>query len=317
VYFRFPQPYVAVLNFFLIGITAYFLALGVSNGIKLHLAGIEASGVSESPGQKPSVRSQLGPRPRAYYDTIVKRDIFSRASAAPTPAPVQEENLNITLIGTSQLSVGKPFIIVETTDGEQSLYRQGDTIPNVGRVLSISRSQAIVLHNGHRVALKIPNAGEGGTSEPAEPMPFGLRRRRFMRPPRFPGARPPGAPFGPYGALSSNMGVHQLSSNRYLIGRTTLDSNLSNIGSLSTQIRAVPNLQNGSSNGFRLSQIQPGSIFQQIGLEDGDIVTGAQGQQVNDPIRAMALLSALRQSPSISLSLIRNGSPVQLFYTIH
>jgi type II secretion system protein C len=314
VYFHFSQPYAAVLNLVLTGITAYFLALGVSNGIKLHLAGIETSSVAESGRPTPLRRPQIGPRPRAYYDTIVRRDIFSRAAVAAAPAPVQNENLDITLIGTSHLSMGKPYIIVETTDGDQSLYRQGEKIPNVGRVLSISRNEAIVLHNGHPVALKIPNAGEGGTSEPAEPTPFGLRRRRFMRPPRFPGARPG---FGPYGALSSRRGVRQLSSNRYLIGRATLDSNLSNMGSLFTQIRAAPNLQDGSSDGFRLSQIQPGSIFQQIGLEDGDIVTGAQGQQVNDPMRAMFLFSALRDSPSITLNLIRNGSPMQLVYTIH
>ena len=311
--FRFPQQYVAVLNLFLIGVTVYFLALAVTNGIKLHLAKVEVSGISEAGGPKPLRQAQTGPRPRAYYDTIVRRDIFNRAPVAATPAPIQNENLDITLIGTSHRSSGKPYIIVETSDGEQSLYRQGETIPNVGRVLSISRNEAVVLHNGHRVALKIPSAGEGGTSEPA---PFSLRRRRFMRPRRFPGARP-GAPFGPYGALSSNVGVHQLSSNHYEIGRATVDSNLSNMGSLLTQIRAVPNLQNGSSNGFRLSQIQPGSIFQQIGLEDGDIVTGAQGQQVNDPMRAMVLLNSLRNSPSISLSLIRNGSPLQLNYAIH
>src|SRR5262249_23640160 len=164
---------------------------------------------------------------------------------------------DITLIGTSHLSAGKAFIIIETSGGDQSLYRQGETIPHVGRVLSISRNEAVVLHNGHRVALKIPKAGEGET--PVQ-TPFGLSRRRFMRPPRFPGIRP-GARFGPYGALGSNSGVHRLGSNRYLIGRSTVDRNLSNMGSLFTQIRAVPNLQNGSANGFRLSQIQPGSIF--------------------------------------------------------
>jgi type II secretion system protein C len=318
VYFRFPQPYIAVLNLFLIGLTAYFLALGVSNGIKLHLAGIEAAGVSESGGRKALRRPQTGSRPRAFYDTIVRRDIFSRASAAPTPAPVQNENLDITLIGTSQISGNKPFIIVETSDGEQSLYRQGENIPNVGRVLSISRNQAIVLHNGHRVALKIPSAGEGETPEtrPSEPMPFGLRRRRFMRSPRFRGA-PPGGPFRPYGALGSNTDVQRLSSNRYLIDRSTVEHNLSNMGSLFSQIRAAPNRQNGANKGFRLSQIRPGSIFQQIGLQDGDIVTGAQGQPVNDPMRAMLLLNALRNSPSISLEVIRNGSPLQLNYTIH
>jgi Type II secretion system protein C len=198
VYFRFPQQYVAVLNLFLIGVIVYFLALAVSNGIKLHLAGLEVSGFSESNERKPLQRSQAGPQPRAYYSTIVQRDIFSRAPAVPTQAPVQNENLDITLVGTSHHSAGKPFIIVETSDGDQSLYRQGETIPNVGRVLSISRNQAVVLHKGHRVVLQIPNAGEG--DDTTQPVPFGLRRR-LMRPPRFrPGA--PFAPFGPYGAPS-------------------------------------------------------------------------------------------------------------------
>jgi hypothetical protein len=31
----------------------------------------------------------------------------------------------------------------------------------------------------------------------------------------------------------------------------------------------------------------------------------------------MVLVSALRNSPSISISLIRNGSPLQLHYSIH
>jgi general secretion pathway protein C len=309
VYFRFPQQYAGILNVALIGITVYFLALAVNNGIRLHLARTEISSFSEFTGQKPRARPQSGPRPRAYYDTIVQRDIFSRTPVAQIAAPVENEKLDITLIGTSHISRGKPFIIIETANGDQSLYRQGETIPNVGRVLSISRNRAVVLHNGHRVALQIPNAGEGGTPEPFNPL------RRFRRLPNFPRAH--GAPFGPYGALSSNIGIHKLSSNRYLIARETVDRDLSNMGNLLTQIRAAPYLQNGSSNGFRLSQIQSGSIFQQIGLEDGDIVTGAQGQTVNNPMQAIALFNALRNSPSISLSVIRNGSPMQLYYTIH
>lgn len=307
-YFRFPQQYVAVLNLLLIGIIVYFLALGVRNGIKLHLARTETSPVPEFSGQKRLRQSRIEPRPRGFYETIVQRNIFTRTPVAPIAAPI-EENLDITLIGTSHLSVGKPFIIVESSDGEQSLYRQGEIIPNVGRVLSISRNQAIVLHNGHSVALKIPNVGEDGTSEP---MPFAQRRHGFKRPRLL----RHGDRFGAYGAVGSGVGVHQLGPNRYLIGRATLDHNLSNVGSLLTQVRAVPNLQNGTTNGFRLSQIQPGSIFEQIGLQDGDIVIGAQGQQVTDPMRAMALVSALRNSPSISLSVIRNGSPLRFKYNI-
>jgi type II secretion system protein C len=304
---RFSERYIAVLNFLLVGAIVYFLAQSVTTAIRFHLAAAELTTASDTHRPRPVRAAEDGPRPRAYYNTIVERDIFSRA-AAPTPAPVENENLDVTLVGTSQLSSGKPFIIVETSDGEQSLYRLGQNIPNVGRVVSIARARAVVLHNGHRVALEIPNAVPGQT-------PFSPRRRRFMGPMYGPGRRP-GVPFAPYGSLGSKVGVHRVSPTRYLVGRATVDRNLANMASLFAQIRATPNLQNGSSNGFRLSEIQPGSIFEQIGLQDGDVVTGAQGQQVSDPMQAMVMLNSLRNSSAIRLSVIRNGSPLQLFYSI-
>jgi type II secretion system protein C len=310
VYFQLRQQYIAALNLGLIGITVYFLALAVSNGIRLRLAKSDIADLSKSNRPAAALRPQAGLKPRGYYDTIAKRDIFSLAPVVAAP-PIENAKLDITLIGTSLLSVGKPFIIVETTDGDQSLYRQGETIPNVGRVLSIGRDEAIVLHDGRRVALRIPDSVEGGNSR--QPSMFGVHHHGFRRAPR---QWPHPGRFQRHGAVSSKAGVERVSSNRYTIGRDTVDRDLSNMSSLFAQIRAVPNLQKGSTSGFRLSQIQPGSIFQQIGLEDGDIVTGAQGQTVNDPMRAMALLNSLRSSPAISLSLIRNGSPMQLYYTI-
>ena len=84
-----------------------------------------------------------------------------------------------------------------------------------------------------------------------------------------------------------------------------------------TELRALPVLQNGTSNGFRLSEIQPGSIFEQIGLQDGDVLTAVSGQQLNDPARAMQMLSTLQTRSDVTLNVLRNGAPVQLSYTIH
>jgi len=65
---------------------------------------------------------------------------------------------------------------------------------------------------------------------------------------------------------------------------------------------------------FKLSEIQPDSIFQQIGLRDGDVLTGVGGQSVGDPAKAMQLLATLRNQNSISLTVMRDGQPVQLQY---
>jgi len=307
VYSRLPQQYVLVLNGLLISLTVYFLALAIRNVIRLHLAAVELSSLPSSTVRKSAPTSEVGPRPRAYYDLIVRRDIFSLTPAASTPVTIREEPLEVTLVGTSQRSNGKPFIIVESPDGQQSLYRQGDNIPHVGRVLSIGRDLAVVLHNGHPVALRIPNAGENGTWRSP---PFPRERHRFKRPPRFPGRREFSQTESP------DSGIQQLGQNRYMVSRAKLNYDLNNLGSLITQIRAEPNLENGSTRGFRLSQIQPGSVFEQIGLENGDIITGAQDREVRDAIGAMALVSALRNSPSISLNIIRNGTPLKIDYTI-
>jgi type II secretion system protein C len=216
--------------------------------------------------------------------------------------------LQLKLLGTSHLSSGKPYIIVEDNDGEESLYRQGDTIPNVGRVLEIGRERAIILHNGKRVAIRFPHDDTGEV--PAAPI-FGgrMRRRGFINNPMM---RRRGRV--PMGALPP--GIRRLSPNRYAIDRGTMDTNMQNPAKLFTEMRAVPNLQNGTSDGFKLSEIQPGSVFQQMGLQDGDVVTSVQGQSVNDPIRAMMLMQQLRNHSSISVRVMRNGTPVSLNYQI-
>jgi hypothetical protein len=65
VYFRFPQQYVAVLNLFLIGIIVYFLALAVSNGIKLRLAKADLAHFSEvqRPQHSNPQQAELQPPP--------------------------------------------------------------------------------------------------------------------------------------------------------------------------------------------------------------------------------------------------------------
>ena len=111
--------------------------------------------------------------------------------------------------------------------------------------------------------------------------------------------------------------MREIDPNRYVLDRSTLNNNLSNMAALFTQVRAIPNLgADGQSNGFKLSEIQPDSLFQQIGLRDGDVLTGVSGQSVSDPAKAMELLTTLRNQSSISLTVIRGGQPVQLQYNI-
>jgi general secretion pathway protein C len=281
--------YIVALNLPLIVLLAYFAALTVDDIVALRFSG---------PSAPESVAERLaGPlaalnHPRSYYDTIARRDVFN-LTPQTAAAPVVSESLPIKLLGTSLLTLAKPFVIIQDANSNQALYRLGDEIPGAGKLVEIRKDSAVIDHQGHRVLIEMPHEPMG---VPAAPDESSEGRRTIEHP--------------------AGRGVREVGANRYVVERSTVDQSLQNMAQLFTQIRAIPNIENGTSNGFRLSEIQPGSIFQQIGLRDGDVLTSVEGQSVGDPARAMQLLSGLSNRQSISLSVLRNGRPLSFQYAI-
>lgn len=298
---RFSERYVTALNLLLIAILAYSLALSVDDIILGRVARGARADLPSLIGAEPS--APVG-HPRAYYDAIARRDIFNLVPAVVEAPAEVATNLHIKLLGTSMLTLSQPFIIVEDDNNhEQSLYRMGDEIPDAGKLVGVYKDHAIILHQGRRTKLEMPADLNGAPSVPAyAPRPFALPRRGiggFLR------------------GRSGMNGVREIDPNRYVLDRSTLNNNLNNMAALFTQVRAIPNLgPDGQSNGFKLSEIQPDSLFQQIGLRDGDVLTSVGGQSVSDPTKAMQLLGTLRNQSSISLTVMRGGQPVQLQYNI-
>src|SRR5271166_957886 len=296
------ERHVAALNFLLVGLIAYFAALSVNDVIVRRLADFAAF----EPSSAHRVYLQASVPTRESYSVIAERDIFNstKEAAALAPAPVLTQDLNIRLLGTSHLTQSRPFAIIENErTARQALYRQGDEIEDVGRLLGVEKTRIIVEHQGQRVAVEIPQDAMEAPSEVSQPTP---NPADSDEPPEVPGQAP--TPVG---------GVHRLGLNRYQVDRSTVDSNLQNMSQLFTQMRAIPNIQNGKSNGFALSEIQPGSLFSQMGLRDGDLVTTISGQDLSDPTQAIAMLNQLRNQQNIQIGVVRNGRPLMLNYSIH
>jgi hypothetical protein len=149
---RFTQIHVTILNFVLVGALAIVSAMCVREIIERTTSNQADAPVAASAARK--VHS--GVRTRAYYDVIVKRDIFNLVPQENGPAPVVVEDLHLKLIGTSLLSKSKPYAIVEDPNGSQSLYQVGEDIPDRGRLVSVETNRAIIDRGGHRVAIEIP-----------------------------------------------------------------------------------------------------------------------------------------------------------------
>lgn len=110
--------------------------------------------------------------------------------------------------------------------------------------------------------------------------------------------------------------VETVGANQFNVTRAAVDQALSDLPKVLTQARAVPNIENGVANGYKLFQIVPGSIYQTIGLQNGDTLMALDGNPMNDPAKAFELLNQLKTSSRMELTVKRNGKVQNFTYEI-
>jgi general secretion pathway protein C len=297
---RLTERHIVALNFLLVAALAYFAALSVNDIVALRLSPSNAPAPHIT---QTTIDDGAANRTRSAYQEIVRRDIFNLEPPPQQHVAVAENvDLHLELIGVSIASAGKsPFAIIADRTGVQNVYSLGQTIPNAGKLVEVDKDHVLIDHNGKRIALNLPGSDLPGPVVAAQPT----------------------APVVDDDSDASaddddvyDPNVEDLGDNRYKIPRATLDHSIGNLSQLLTQIRAIPNIQNGRTNGFSLSEIEPGSVFDEMGLEEGDVLRSVNGQNVTDPTQAMQMMSALRNASQISIQVLRDGEPTTLSYQI-
>ncbi len=321
---RFSQIHVTILNFVLIAVLAIVSAMCVRDIIVRNVSNEPDAPVSTG------VRNAVaGVRTRPYYDLIVKRDIFNETPQESVRAPVVEADLTIKLIGTSMLSKSKPYAIIEDPTGNESLYQVGEDIPDAGKLVGVETNRAIIDRGGHRVAIEIPSTdlpqvppsqlGVPGVPAFRGPLLRGLpaaMRRKLQR------LGHPGAAADDDNDNDDNdnsddskadkIKIQKLGPGKYAVSRAEVQQTMENPAEFFSQMRALPHFVNGKTDGFSISEVAPGSVFEQIGLQSGDLLTSIQGQPVTNPMQAMGLISAVRTATAIDLTVNRGGTPTSV-----
>jgi general secretion pathway protein C len=90
-----------------------------------------------------------------------------------------------------------------------------------------------------------------------------------------------------------------------------------NPAELFSQARILPKYENGQMTGVQLNSIQPGSLFEEIGIRDGDVITQVNGIVVSSPQDSAALLRELTESSQFEVNVMSSdGQPRTLSYTV-
>ena len=227
--------------------------------------------------------------PADAYRVIIERNLFGtttkavaeKQTAAAVPA-AQDVALLFDLRGTVAGGPKYGFAVVEEKGTKkQRLVKTGDLVAGA-KVIRINRNAIDLLVNDQERTLKIAEAKEG------------------------PIAPPPGVP-APTASPAASRGTT-------VISRSEIDQGLQDMGSLLRQAQIRPYFEGGAPEGFIISNIRPGSLYQKMGAVDGDIIQEVNGRKIRTADDVMGLLNTIKSGSSMSMTIKRRGSQETLNY---
>ena len=110
--------------------------------------------------------------------------------------------------------------------------------------------------------------------------------------------------------------VEPVSDTRWILDRASLPTKTRDLTRILLQARAVPSVKQGRTVGFRITGISHGSIYEKIGLRNGDVLRRVNMQNLDDPAKLFKLYQEMRNKRHISIFLSRNGQNQTFDYDI-
>ncbi len=225
----------------------------------------------------------------------------TRRSVADAPVVIPAMPLNLRLVGIFFAERGGPWALALIADGNtlERGYRVGDELPGGARLERIERDQAVVSRSGQEEVLKLPKLSE--SQRPAVASAPSILPEPALEPVPEPGATTFNAPQ----VIDASAVAERL--------RGEVASRPQALEDIAF---ASPYVQNGQFMGFRLRPGRDRALFQQLGLNGGDVLTEINGTRLSSPAQGLAILQELMSASRIDVRVLRNGAEVPLTFTL-
>jgi general secretion pathway protein C len=216
------------------------------------------------------------------YSSILDRGLFGEGKGPSSGGPAAEST-NYKLIGTIE---GGSFsgAVLEDASG-QAFYGIHQKLPDGSQIITVMRD---------KVTLQRPDKSKIDIQISDDDKIVNVQ-----------------APAG-----NAATGVKRVSDGKYMVDQREMLASTENMSQILTQARALPYMEQGKTVGFRISEIAPGSIYEKIGLQNGDVIQKVNSQEVDDPAKFFQLYQGLRTERFIAIDLIRGGARQTLNYEI-
>jgi type II secretion system protein C len=292
---------------------SYLAASFVSSLCMKYLSSASFAAVKKSPSAKESpvklVASLNDINYRDVSKAVIERNIFNSSGEVPNESEARDESggmasqfdknapcraptLNVELVGIIYLGTTGESLATIKEKGYNiaDIYKKDETIigNDDASVYDIEQDQVIINNAGAKECLKLTTKDPINTG--AED--YGL------------------ADDAPQGG---NAGGSQETGERNEGGRVTLQSAYveESLGPGFSKIletgRLVPANEDGKMLGFKLISVKGGSLWQKVGLSNGDILTGVNSVSMLQPDQGFAFYQSLQEEREIRVEYLKGG----------
>jgi general secretion pathway protein C len=226
-------------------------------------------------------RKVAGKPSLSSYNIISGRNLFGTKGKAVKEREIDLENLeetelNLALHGTIVRGGDLDYAVIEEKDKrKQGLFRVGDTVAGA-EITRIMRGKVVLTVEGRDEILIMEESGAKGTG------------RDTMV------------------ATATKSSVN--------VKKEEIDDALADMSKILTQARVRPYFSEGEADGFMISRIKQGSIFQKMGIRNGDIIQGVNSEPIKSPDDMLELYKGLKSGSQITLNIKRRGKEETLEY---
>ena len=254
-------------------------------------------------------------RPFQHYAIIQERNLFggkgATAALAPQPtraAPVKTP-LNLKLVGTVVGSSENTYAIIEDLNAKkQDLYRPGDLIRQA-KIVEIARNRVLLDNAGQQEELL--SFQKPDESPPAAVAAPRAAPRQALAPPFAPPSQQPKED-QPAEEAEGDREIQRVGESSWRVSRDELTGQFANFNQLLTEARMTPHFTAGQPDGFMITNIVKNSFLERIGLRNGDILKGINGQQLNNMDEVFRAYQQLQNEPQLRLD-VERGNQTQTF----
>jgi len=215
-------------------------------------------------------------------------DLFGRTRPRPamtSVAPVSNSRLRLKGVVAGRTA----YAIIAGEQGAEEVYREGDELPDGGRVDTIEPRRVLIVRNGQTESLALddsPAATQTSASRSSSAVPEG------GVPLQMPGIRGFQAPAG--------VSVAGLAD---VTGSLGIDA-----GKLAGAVTVMP----VSGGGYRVRPGRDARLFAELGLQVNDIVKAVNGQPLESRAAVQNLFSDVLGGGEITITVQRQGREVTL-----